>query len=101
MTATHRDFLASLAYLFLYHQAFDKAAVLYAALRILAPEDRTIVQALGYCWLRQGDPAKALALFEAFPEDVSPEDVTSRHLRAECLIVLGRPAEARVLWEAA
>ncbi|MEI6415346.1 MAG: tetratricopeptide repeat protein [Pseudomonadota bacterium] len=98
MTAAQRDFLVSLAYLFLYHQAFDKAAVLYAALRVLAPEDRAIGQALGYCWLRQGNPAKALTLLDELGDD-APEDATAQSLRAECLVALGRLSEAQALWE--
>lgn len=94
MNADHRDFLASLAYLFLYHRLLPKAEILYSALRILDPENRSLDLALGYCWLQQNQPTKTLTLLDELGDTT---DSVTIQLRVECLLALGRWSEARTL----
>jgi tetratricopeptide (TPR) repeat protein len=99
MAPDEREFLSILGYFYLQNQKFDKAVVLFEALRELLPGDRLVAKSLCYAYLMTEQYTAALKIAEWVDSGQSPAE--DGHiglvLKSKSLWGVGRTDEARQL----
>lgn len=92
-----KEFLLTLAYLYLQNAKWDRALVVLRALEILAPDDVRVSRCLACAYLHTGDLQAAWRAAEAgfrAPE-TREQDEAGRLLKAQILWQLGQSEQAR------
>ena len=88
-----KDLLCILGYLYQQHGRSSHAAILFAALHALDPEDTFVARSLAHAFIGSGQPEDALAILDALLDRGDTAALT-HVLRSQALVQCGRLPEA-------
>ena len=99
MNETQKEFLTVLGYFFIQAGKFDKALVLFKALKEFSPDDDHIMKSLSYLFLVAGENEEALEWAEKYLARQTEDSETGlvHLLKGRSLWRLGRKEEAQGL----